>query len=446
MSFGFGLGLPHYVAVLGGSTPPVGPVYYFSLSIAPGTDSLYPITISVDSSDNAYVVGGAYDIGTSTQNWYVLKLTSSGALSGTKKIAPNSGSATGSPRGILDASNNLYVFGDTTDTCNNEYMQAYKLNSSLSVTTSETIEPLSGYQDSGPYYVVFDSSGNIWIGIYNYLSGQYIQIRLTTALGPLQGVSLYYASCYYYVGYGAVAATSTGNLIGAGYFYDYSCCCVGAHQSAILQSFSASTGTTNWTKIVSAYAFNYFNSVVVDSSDNIYANFNGTIFKFGPTGTLLAQTTINGASSGFLKLDSSGNIYYAYSITTHIAGLVKLTSSLVLTYSRTIAPTTAGEDLGIADMSISSNAVYLNTRYSNAVIPSWATLVIKIPTDGSLTQTVTVGGYNFNYAVGSATQSTPSYSFNSTSAIPVAAGGTPTTSAAVMSVSTYTPTTAVTVL
>lgn len=227
--------------------------------------------IAMDSSSNIYVAGTFYT-GGSNANWLIMKLNNSGSLTWAREMT---GSDHDFVTGIaLDSSGNVYVSGHARSSSAGNYDMA-----------------IAKYNTSGTFQWHYYYGGSGW--------------ETTT------GIAVDSSSNAYTLSYSSASGsndTSNGNLI--------------------ITKWNSS-GTIVWQRTLgdpSTYEElkNYSNSVVVDSSDNVYisamvngsATFSGTyeiiLAKYNSSGVIQWQRFFGGADTeepAGLSVDNSGNIY-----------------------------------------------------------------------------------------------------------------------------------------
>lgn len=419
------------------------PTYDYFMSLVASASGVGPATLSVDSSDQAVIFGQTANGGLE------LQLGSTGLVTLSKEIAPTNGYAY---YGTKDSAGNYYVAGlyDGGGGCL-YFPEVYKFNSSLGVTTSVELSNF-GYIGASP--PVIDSSGNIWVHIndYTYYGFQQQLVKLNTSLVPQAAYSAFTYNGNYYYYLLPSAATSTGNLIIGGTYAQFvcGCCCYPTIQGRFISSLPVSnpTGTPNWGK---TFGFaGYIQQIAVDSSNNVYvAQFVNssllvTLYKFNSSGVLQWQTEFNtsGLSISNIVFDSLGFVYCVGNVnnspnyqTTIIkvhptSGLIQWVRDLYSAIHYTYGNSAYIKDdklyvIGAANLRVGGS--------SNAYL-------IKLPIDGTLTQTISIGGYSFIYAAGTTTQTTSTYPVFSSSNFNVITTGTPTASTVQTTISDITTT------
>ncbi|MBI2069680.1 MAG: SBBP repeat-containing protein [Elusimicrobia bacterium] len=255
--------------------------------------------LTVDSSGNVYAVG--YIGQSSTGNdIFVAKFNSSLVLQSSATLSGTSSSDNDAGQGIaLDSSGNVYVTGYVTQGAQLENIFVAKLNSSLVLQTSATINSPTGVDNDRGHGVAVDSSGNVYITGY---------VRDSSANG-------------------------FENILVAKY-----------NSSLVLQSSAViNTGSTD---------IGY--GIAVDASSNVYVTgaVNGTVDtnifvgRFNTslvfqTSVTLSQATPDVDDGRAIALDSSGNVYVVGQTRENVGGtniyVAQFNSSLALQSSATIS-------------------------------------------------------------------------------------------------------------
>jgi uncharacterized delta-60 repeat protein len=312
--------------------------------LSPGTGT----SVAVDSSSNVYFCGYS-----NTTDLNIIKCDTSGIIQWQRKLTDTQYAA-GFGVGV-DSSNNVYVIGQSFPSGGTYYLQVAKYNSSGTIQWQRRFGGGVACYGRG---VALDSSGNVYITGYSASAINSFLIIKYNSSGTLQWQrSLSGASSTNSTGYG-IAVDSSSNVYVCGFSNDS-----GSFQLQIAKY--NSSGTIQWqrnlgsfTTIVAGY------SVAVDSSNNIYvsgyssvsSNYDFQIAKYNSSGAIQWQRRLGGSG-----------VDYSYSITISSAGDMYVTG-----YA-----TTSDEDIFFA----------------------------KLPSDGSLTGTYTVGGYSVTYAASTLTDS-----------------------------------------
>lgn len=414
MSFGFGLGLPHYVAVLGGS----GSGYFLSLTIQTlggcGGGGLLPASIFVDASGNISIFGRiTYVDGYNDTNAFAVKLTPSGALSITKYLSPTVDTGIA----VQDSAGYYYVVAEGLQSCACRNPELIKLDSSFNKVTGTLL------QDGGVTQPItapiIDSSGNFWF-LYN--SGPYPYLQKVSS--NFATSSIYGGACFGcdFVAYNSVAATPSGtSFILTGDFQHYICCvCCGNYYiyHPVLQASTFASPTINtWSGGLLGDFANGFGALAVSSAGNIYVGFTNYLLKFNSSGVIQWQYVFTDVYDiKCITFDSSGNVYFAaLDASTSGVVIIKLTdsgSTASMQYARKL--NSAGNGMRFAynkytnALVIKDTALYLTVGMLNGnPSPANKAIVFKAPTDGTLTQTISVGGNFILYAAALGVTQTP---------------------------------------
>jgi len=351
-------------------------------------------SVAVDSSGNMYVVGATQTA--TTPIWQVIKLNNAGVIQWQRSLG-NGSNATNAIGVALDPSNNVYVCG---------YMPA----------ASEAVG-VAKYNNSGAlqWQVGIDSSGSdlaysIAYDPYNatlYCSGtegtsgqQSLLFRINSS-GSVLWKNRYSVGSF--TALRGVSASTGGYCNAVGYSYQSS-------DFRIIFLQTDSNGTTQWQReLNSASSNDQGNAIALDSSNNLYmVGINGNtnaeniyLVKYDSAGNFVWQRTLTSSGSitdsgRGIAIDSSNNVYiigYSQDVATPPYAatlfLAKYNSSGVIQWQRTI--TTSG--FGVYGDSIKVDS--LNNMYicgsTNAGSNSNAFLA-RLPSDGSLTGTYSVGG------------------------------------------------------
>jgi len=336
-----------------------------------GASNEIGLGIAVDSSDNIYVAGETRSEGSAFRSVSLAKYDSTGSIQFQKILTGSEGSR--ARAAAIDSSDNFYIVGETAESTagNNDLMLA-KYNSS---GTLQWQRLLGGANDDQGLGVAVDSSDNIYItGFEN-------------------------------------------------------------SESKIAIAKYNSSGTIQWQRSLDGTPAQSGRAIAADSSDNIYitgfaqsgSNLEVQSAKYNSSGTLLAQKKLS--TTGFVladavAVDSGNNIFIAAETQSVGEGsdeivLAKYNSSLVLQYQRSLGG--SGDDTPFGLTIDSTDAVCIAGRTSTTGAGSFDAFVAKLPNDGSLTGTYSLGGNNIVYQTCSLTDATSSLS-SSTSSLTAQSG------------------------
>lgn len=328
--------------------------------------------VAVDFSGNAYVTGVSGGV------FQIAKYTTDGNLSWQRSLSGETGSGLDA---TVDSSGNVYVCGNSSSG-GVGYLQIAKYDTSGTLAWKQR---LNGGSDAASNGVAVDSSGNVFVCGYTLISANYeFQIAKYSSVGALSWQRSLNAAGVEDFGQ-AVALDAVGDV------YVLGSSNAGGNYNLILAKYS-SAGTFQWQRKLGAGGTEFGNSVAVDGSTpaNVYVcgqtNTSGTndflIAKYSAAGVIAWQRRLGGSATDVafgIKTDSSDNIYVC----------------------------------GVTD-----NADFL---------------FAKLPGDGSLTGTYTVGGNSYTYAATTLTEDfaslTDAASFLASSTSTLTDGATSLTSA-----------------
>ncbi|MBI4368745.1 MAG: SBBP repeat-containing protein, partial [Elusimicrobia bacterium] len=280
----------------------------------------------------------------------------------------------------IDSSGNIYVIGSIVETAGGDNIWLGKYNSAMVLLASVTINGSGNATDEG-LAVALDSNGNvfatgylnetsgganIWVGKLN--SSLVLQASATLN-GPAGGIDK---------GYG-IALDAGGNAYVTGavwgtYPGERNIWLAKYSPSLALLGSTTVNGSGNLTDI--GYA------VALDTASNIYVTgqinetsggYNIWVAKFNPSLALQANVSVNGSGNSSdqgngIALDPGGNVYVTGFVTESSGGaniwLAKFNSSLTLQATTTINGSNNSGDAGTG-IAISSTGIVFATGYVN---------------------------------------------------------------------------------
>lgn len=437
-----------------------------------------PITVEVTSSGASVF---AYFASTVYEGRIVrVDVNTAGTASNPTYLDSNgSGSVVYMPNTVSDSSGNIYLI---TSLYSSSYSAAAKLSSTNTVSGSR-LQPVVGAQGGRPFGVAgaVDSSGNVWV----LNASNYWNSTCCPPIPPYPGgigsgaIYKYNSSFAYQNGYfeniftswNDIAADSSGNIILGGQYWGY---CAGSpiYRFALLRKVSGATPTSNtWVKYLFTDLGNTSGggevvSLGVDSTGAVYAlATNGTstvyLFKFLSDGTFSWQRswTIPGLTgfcvASHIQFDSSNNAYFAYQDFSNANVVIaKFLSNGGTGFFRTVTcsgnssypavtyktycgsyslvstdPRPPGFSNGFLRVSGTTMYISFSVQGNSGTGNGAAKCLLKVPTDGTLTQSnFVLGPYTMSYSSSTVTVSTSSAAYgNSAYSGTLASGYTDTT-------------------
>lgn len=290
----------------------------------------YPTTdewsywVTVDSSDNIIFTGMTWSVGQGTNDMFVVKLNSSGTLQWVRALG-----GTSTEKGYCvttDASNNIYIVGDTGSVGqgSNDCLLV-KFNSSGTVQWQKILG-----DGTAQYFkrIVVDASGNIYCSGEHSGSGNDLILVKYNSSGTLQWYKRFdgMTDGDYHLMTG-IDVDSSGNIYCSG----QSRSATGSKPYRQFLIKCNSSGTVQWARLMENTESIFDAGAVIDSSGDIVLTasvsvsgiYKVLISKYNSSGTLLYQKTIgngNGLTSSGTAADSLGNIFVAGTINGGYAG------------------------------------------------------------------------------------------------------------------------------
>jgi hypothetical protein len=206
-----------------------------------------------------------------------------------------------------------------------------------------------------------------------------------------------------------------------------------------------SSGAIQWQRRLSGAGTDFAYGITCDASSNVlitgWTDSQGSgladilTVKYNSSGTLQWQRIIGSATADEgrgVAADTAGNVYVAGSTSTD-AAVVKYDSSGTLQWQRTFGG--AGTDSGLG-VSVLGTTFIMSGRTTSAGVGGEEALLVRLPTDGSLTGTYGA----FTYAAGAMTGATSTLTDAAGAQTDAASSLTATTSSLVDSASVLTAT------
>jgi hypothetical protein len=322
------------------------------------TPSQFGYAVAVDSSSNVYIcgVGSGYQI-------QIAKYNSSGTIQWQRKLVPGSGNSYGNSIAV-DSSANVYICGKSYDT---------------------------NFGSQGIQIAKYDTSGTIqWQRILQNTFASVIDTGTGTAVDSSGNV--------YVCGYAAPTEFS-------------------AEFQAYLIKYDTS-GTIQWQRKLHGAAKDFAYGVAVDSSSNAYVVgesdyldpngiSRGLIAKYNSSGTIQWQRSLGNSTAASrvqsIAVDSSANLYICgtTSISVDTMQIAKYNSSGTIQWQRNLTNSTRTRGYSIA---LFSSNIYVCGEAREGSNNDF--IIAKLPNDGSLTGTYTVGSSSIIYASTSNTDAT----------------------------------------
>jgi uncharacterized delta-60 repeat protein len=410
-----------YRSMLAGNGASGLPSYW--LATLGGTGSETAQSVGTDSLGNSYAFGFTNSVGAGSHDFLLAKYDPAGIVQWQRILG---GSTFDVARGLtVDSSDNIYVIGQSASAGagSNDFLIA-KYNTSGTIQWQRTLG--GTYGDDGQS-VSTDSSGNLYIAgqdksttagaNYNYLVAKYNYLGTIQWQRSLGGTENEFAS--------ELSVDSSGNVYVVGSTLSDS---LGGYD--ILLAKYNSAGTIQWQRVLGGTGGEQGFGVAFDSVDNVYiCGYTTTqgsgsndflIAKYNPSGTIQWQKILGGTGQDTAKsiaFDSS-DYFYVFGECQITSGplnslIAKYDSAGTIQWQRTLS--SAATDVGISVTVDLSNNIYAIGTTSSAGAGSNDFLFAKLPNDGSLTGTYVLNGVNIVYAASSFTAATSSVSARTSS-------------------------------
>jgi len=315
--------------------------------------------VAVDSSDNVYILGFTEQQGAGSADFALAKYNSAGTLQWQRNLG---GTSSDLGYGVaVDSSDNVYITGNESSTDGSSDIFLAKYNSAGTIQWQRGLGGASGSNNS--FAIAIDSSNNA------YLAGN-------------------------------------TNLQGAG------------STDGVIAKYNSS-GTIQWQRIIGGAGTEQLNAIAVDSSSNVYVtgysyddpNLKVMLVKYNSAGTLQWQKVLGVNDYGWaVTTDSTGNVYVSGqtgSFGNENFLIAKYNSSGTIQWQRKFGNSNEAKSYAIAVDT--ENDLYIFGQAHGISGSQDDMLLVKLPSDGSLTGTYDLDGDTMTYATTSLTAGTSSF-------------------------------------
>tara|TARA_R110000803_G_scaffold22407_1_gene55803 strand:- start:335 stop:1633 length:1299 start_codon:yes stop_codon:yes gene_type:complete len=393
-------------------------------------------SVATDSGGNTYQLGYTGSIGSGSNDLFIAKHDPAGAVQWQRVLGD-----TGNDNGnfvTVDSSDNVYVIGSVSPPGFGFRFFVAKYNSSGAIQWQKLLEADQGWG------ITVDASGNLYCAGYTTLEGlgsRELLIAKYDSSGAIQWRKLLgdtLSNRAY-----AIAIDSASNLYVCGE-HDSS---TPTGDDALIAKYN-SDGVIQWQRVLGGTGGDTARAISIDSSGNAYVlgytsstgagNNDFLLAKYNSAGTIQWQRVLGGTEQDFGKsvaIDSSDNVYVTGNSLSAGAGsydflIVKYNSAGTIQWQRTLG--TTGSDAG--------NSIAIDSGDNLYIFGTPDFLLAKLPNDGSLTGTYTLNGVDFVYAASSLTGATSTLTASTsslTAATSSAASSTATLTDASSSLTSY---------
>jgi uncharacterized delta-60 repeat protein len=398
-----------------------GPSYWIGRLL--GSSSVGSRAVAIDPAGSVYLCGGSVIGG--TVEIQLAKYSSSGTLAWQRNLGTAGADESGSGVAV-DSSGNAYITGAAGGVFQ---IAKYTTDGTLSWQRS-----LSGETGSGLDATV-DSSGNVYVSGYSSSGGVgYLQLAKYDTSGTLAWKQRLNGGSD--AASNGVAVDSSGNVFVCGYTlpgpnYEFQ---IAKYSSAGVLSWQRSLGASGIEDFGQAVALDASGDVYILGSSNAGGSYNLLLAKYNSAGAFQWQRKLGDAGIEFgnsVAVDGStpANVYVCGQTNTSGTNdflIAKYSAAGVIAWQRRLGSTASDAAFGIKVDS--SDNIYVCGVTDNADF-----LFAKLPGDGSLTGTYTVGGNSYTYAATTLTEDfaslTDAQSFLASSTSTLTDGATSLTSA-----------------
>jgi hypothetical protein len=348
--------------------------------------------IFTDTSGNIFITGRAVTGG--LQSGLFARLNS-GASAISFQVAVTASSASTDYYGVASDGTSFYAVGQQSGAAN-----LVKYNNAGVIQWQRRITPSANAIQVNS--VAVDSAGNVIIGGYSWSGAGYYHM----AIGKYNSSGTYLWGSSMFTGannFGYTVATDSTN---AGYVLGH-----GTSGSGAIIIKNNAAGTNLFTQNVYASGQNHtFWAATCDSGDNLlsmgtYGDTGGSfVLKQNSSGVIQWQRIIQIQSGQFqsgIAVDSTNAVY----VVTAGSHIIKYNSSGVIQWQRSFTRTSGTTQITSIRIDGSNYVITGGTDTTSGDI-----VLAKLPIDGTLTGTYTIGGSNFVYAASSLSDSAASLS------------------------------------
>jgi uncharacterized delta-60 repeat protein len=381
--------------------------YWITTLGADGADEI-GYSVAIDSSNNVYVTGTTTSsAGAGSIDVLLSKYDSAGTIQWQRILGGHS-----LERGFevaIDPSDddNVYVTGYTYSEGSASFhdILLVKYDSAGNLQWQRVI---GGDNNDYSQSVAIDSNHNVYLAGYTYLEDtwNFLLVRYDSN-GTFEGERILHGD-YHSFGM-SVAMDLSDNIYMFGIIESPG---YGTSYDSLIVKYN-STGTIQWQQTLSGTGSDFGRSVAIDSNDNVYVT--GTtestgdgssdflIVKYNSSGVIQWQRTLGGTGDEFgwsVAIDSSDNVYLTGLTESTVDGIsdflvAKYNSSGVIQWQRTLGGT--GDSFGRSVAIDSNDNVYV-FGYTELDSGSSDILLLKVPNDGRLAGTYSMGDLSLTYA------------------------------------------------
>jgi hypothetical protein len=386
-------------------------VSYWINSFTIGTTnfSTFNSSSAVDAAKNVSMAGQYGDYVSDYRDFWIQQYNATGDLQWQRRLSWGSDVSTPTTT-FVDSSNNIYNAFYRNGAAQG-FISKYNSSGTLQ-SVRRVLAP--GNNAINPASLAMDSSGNMYIS-----AGVHIDFDFYTGVGLIKlDSAMNFVWCRNLDGnFGAYDYGYKVQLDSSGYIYN-----IGQTQTsprrAVVAKYDAS-GNLQWQRVSTNFALV---NGGVDSSGNSYVVGYDTS---SPAGTLITKIDSSGTTQWTRRLSagsnvfgqsaavsSTGDVYVSarYDLSPSVCILAKYNSSGTLQWQRSVA--VSGCAVTQSGVSVDTDGtVYLNTSFQVGSVLYG--LGLKIPSDGSLTGTYSVGSYSVSYSASSITEASGTSSFGS---------------------------------